>query len=148
MAERRVIRVGDEPVAVGGSGWWAAPNTVFGPRGLAWHERLVLLYLYRVAGPDGAAWPGRARIAADCEMSVSQVIRALRGLESKGWIEVTYRVDAHGGQTSNVYRLLHPVRFQAAPESVPRRRRSNVLLKQDESKQIDYDSLYKRPPAI
>lgn len=41
--------------------------------------------------PTGYCWPSQATIADDCGMSVRQIRRALRGLESKGLIERSER---------------------------------------------------------
>ena len=69
-------------------------------------ENAILLYLIWRANPNHvplAAFPSHARIAKDLDTSVSTVIRKLKSLEVKGFIEIQPRNRGPKQQTSNLY---------------------------------------------
>ncbi len=70
-----------------------------GFRGLKPSERLVLIALALRARRDDdyEAWPSLKRLSADCQLSKSSAIRALRRLLSVGAIRETYRKRGRGG---------------------------------------------------
>jgi len=105
---------------VAGSGWFAAPDAVFDDARLTPVERIVLLYLYRMAGNDGASFPSYNRIAECAGVNRRTAIRAVKSLVEKGWLEVAHRrrADDEAWQ-SNVYRLTRPARTPSDTESPP-----------------------------
>lgn len=68
--------------------------------------KLVLLKLADNANDHGEAFPGRRRLATECEMSERTVDRKLELLERKGLIEKAAHHDPTGRQTSNRYKLV------------------------------------------
>ena len=87
--------------------WFTAPNDIFsresGLQGV--YERLVLVYLYRRAGPDGGSWPSYTTIAKDCGMSQTQAKLTVKSLEGKGFVHLAHRKNERGADTSNYYSL-------------------------------------------
>ena len=68
--------------------------------------RYVYMYLKDHADKDGQCWPGIKTIAADLNISVSTVRRALNDLCRAGFISKTYRWRENGSYSSNLYQLL------------------------------------------
>lgn len=104
---------------VAGSGWFAAPDAVFDDARLTPVERIVLLYLYRMAGNDGASFPSYNRIAEAAGITRRAAIKAVKALVEKGWLEVERRRADNEAWQSNVYRLTRPARTPSEPESPP-----------------------------
>jgi hypothetical protein len=92
-------------VRIEGSKWFAAPNWILdsGSTLKGAYERLVLLYLYRRAGPDGGSWPSYATIATDCGINRRSAIRSVKSLISKGFVRIERRQGAGGEPVSNLY---------------------------------------------
>ena len=104
---------------VAGSGWFAAPDAVFDDPSLTPVERIVLLYLYRMAGNDGASFPSYNRIAEAAGITRRAAIKAVKVLVEKGWLEVERRRADNEAWQSNVYRLTRPARTPSDTESPP-----------------------------
>ena len=68
--------------------------------------RSVYMYLKDHADKDGQCWPGIKTIAADLNISVSTVRRALNDLCRAGFMSKTYRWRENGSYSSNLYQLL------------------------------------------
>jgi len=66
----------------------------------------VYLYLYDRADREGKCFPSRQRIAADLNMSLSTVRRAINDLEKAGYIRKEKRMRENGGRSSNLYTIL------------------------------------------
>ena len=71
-----------------------------------------IVYAYLVMKADrktGTCYPSAAKIAADCNISISQVRKVTASLEEKGFItkEMRYRKTANdkNHQTSNLYHI-------------------------------------------
>lgn len=119
---------------VSGTGIFGAPNFVFSS-GLSASEIVVLLYLYRRAGPDGCAWPGQARIAKDCALSERTVRDCLLKLKDSGFIDVKPRILPDGSRTSNLYALLTP-EIHTPPGKIAPTPRQNSTCKDTQFKDI------------
>ena len=78
--------------------------------GLPARAIMVYQYLSDRAGKEKQCYPSIRRIAADLSISESTVKRALKDLESAGYISRTNRnrryADKSYGKTSNLYTLL------------------------------------------
>ncbi len=55
------------------------------------HEKIVMLALADHAKDDGACWPGVPLIAKKCSLSVRQIQRILKSLETKGFLKRDFR---------------------------------------------------------
>ena len=73
--------------------------------GLSHRAVSVYMYLCDRTEPGGSCFPSHATIAADLQLSVSTVKRALGDLEWSGCLEKQARWQRKGGRTSNLYRL-------------------------------------------
>ncbi|MFF8696286.1 helix-turn-helix domain-containing protein [Streptomyces sp. NPDC015144] len=69
-------------------------------------ERLVLVQLGNLAGPDGLAFPPLSRLAAAANVSDSTVSRVLDRLAELGLIERTARRTATGAGAPTTYRVI------------------------------------------
>ena len=77
-------------------------------------DRALRVYgvLARYANHEGEAWPRRARIAAETELSEKAVSAMLTHLESEGWIE-RRRAGKGKMRVGNVYRIITPAERDA-----------------------------------
>ena len=68
-------------------------------------EFAVYSYLTRLKDKRNTCWPSRETIAKNCKIkSLTTVDRALKGLEEKGYIDITHRYDFSGkGRLSSIY---------------------------------------------
>ena len=66
-------------------GWFWDYNDVFSSS-LSEHAIVVRLYLARCANKNQEAWPSLNTITRNCKISKPTVIKAIRELESQGWI--------------------------------------------------------------
>ena len=66
----------------------------------------VYLYLRDRANAEGQCFPSRQRVAADLNMSLSTVKRALEDLLKAGYIAKEMRLRKNGGRSSNLYTIL------------------------------------------
>lgn len=98
-----------------GSGWFACPNSVFDQCETA-YEIVVVTYLLRRAGPDGACWPSLATTARDTKLSKRTVQNVLDSLEKRGMLSRSSRNRDDGGHSSNEYR----VTVQDMPQPIAR----------------------------
>ena len=64
--------------------------------------RCLLRSLIDYLGESDVCWPAASTLARECGLSVRQVRRILRELESSGWILSSARRRADGGQTSSL----------------------------------------------
>ena len=71
-------------------GWFWDYNDVFGSS-LSEHAIVVRLFLARCANKNQEAWPSLKTIARNCRISKPTAIKAVRELESQGWIRRTVR---------------------------------------------------------
>ena len=103
-----------------GSGWFACPNSVFDQCETA-YEIVVVTYLLRRAGPDGACWPSLTTIARDTKLSEATVKRTLSALESRAVVVRTRRPKAGERHESTVYEVHHraPVGLPQNPSGAP-----------------------------
>ena len=60
------------------------------------------------ADRKGESFPSYAALSTRTGQSVSSIQRGLAELKEARLVEVVYRVRPHGGQVSNLYRLLRP----------------------------------------
>lgn len=83
-------------------------------RALAWafdqkpktpHQKLVLLALADNAYDNGECYPGVQRLQARTSLSESSIRRAIRDLSKQGLVNIVFRYDDSGRQTSNHYTL-------------------------------------------
>jgi len=68
---------------------------------LTYAEKLILIYMQACAGDKNICYPSLSSIARDCYLSKVHVIRALKSLVRKGWLEITPCVN----RRTNMYRL-------------------------------------------
>lgn len=68
-------------------------------------EKLLLAILANYQGRNGAAWPSRATLADDLDVSERTIQRLIRALSQKGKIEV-YHPDHQGRKMHNEYRII------------------------------------------
>ena len=66
----------------------------------------VYMYLKDRANREGSCWPGIRTIAEELNLSRATVKRALRDLETGGWIVKTPRRRDNGSRTSNNYKIV------------------------------------------
>jgi hypothetical protein len=88
-----------------GTGWFAAPDAVFGDNGLTALEKLCFLYFCRRAGSDGSSFPSYKTIARDIAVGRSTAIKLVQSLEAKKLIRKIPRRRVDGSFTSNTYTL-------------------------------------------
>ena len=80
-------------------------------------EKIVLLKLADNANDDGVCWPGMDYLCRHTELSRSSLIRALKSLEEKGFIQVQRRKTDNGKQNlSNLYKLTLPSFTMTLPQ--------------------------------
>jgi predicted transcriptional regulator len=65
----------------------------------------VYMYLKSRANKDGTCWPAVRTIARELHLSRATVQRALRELQSSGWLVKENRYRDNGSSTSNLYRI-------------------------------------------
>ncbi|MEJ8737966.1 helix-turn-helix domain-containing protein [Erysipelotrichaceae bacterium HCN-30851] len=73
--------------------------------GLKLRAKAVYMYLKSRSDKDGKCFPSIKTIAKDLDISQSTVKRALRELESNGYIKKVARYRENKGNTSNMYFL-------------------------------------------
>ena len=74
--------------------------------GLPHRAVTVYMYLKDRTNKEGICWPAIRTMAKDLHLSRSTVQRALRELDSTGWIAKELRFRENGSSTSNCYRLV------------------------------------------
>ena len=84
------------------SHFFIVPNMIF-EKGLSSKAILVYCCLLRHAGEKLQCFPARHTVAAECNIGVSTVDRAITELISAGMIEKVNRKNIIGGKTSNMY---------------------------------------------
>jgi len=87
--------------------FFQAPNAVFDnlDLGLNRYDRMVYLYLCRCSNHGADAFPGYGGIARKCGISRATARRAVKSLESKGFITVTRRHKSNQDNDSNLYQV-------------------------------------------
>lgn len=76
----------------------------------------VYCYLMRRANDHNRAWPGQRRVAKDVGMSTATVAKAVKLLETGGWIGVRRERRGDGKHEVNRYEIYgHPVSVSKAP---------------------------------
>jgi DNA-binding MarR family transcriptional regulator len=88
-------------------GWFWDCNEIF-ESDLSSSAILVRLYLARCANGDRQAWPSLNTIARHCRISKPTVIKALRELEEKGWLDKIIRRRPNQEYETTVYVLKDP----------------------------------------
>lgn len=88
-------------------GWFWDCNEVF-ESDLSKNAIIVRLYLAKCANGDRQAWPSLNTIAKCCKMSKPTVIKALKELEEKGWLQRIIRKRPNQEHDSTVYILKDP----------------------------------------
>lgn len=73
--------------------------------GMKLRAKAVYMYLKGRCDREGKCFPSINRIAKDLDLSTSTVKRALRELESHGYIKKVARFRENKGNTSNMYFL-------------------------------------------
>lgn len=73
--------------------------------GMKLRAKAVYMYLKGRCDREGKCFPSINTIASDLELSTSTVKRALRELESHGYIKKVARFRENKGNTSNMYFL-------------------------------------------
>ncbi len=73
--------------------------------GIRLRAKLVYYYLRGRCDKEGKCFPSVKTIARDLDVSESTVRRALRELESKGYLKKEQRYRKNNGNTSNMYFL-------------------------------------------
>ncbi len=84
---------------------YEATRYVYDLRGITPPQRAVLVRLADHANDDGKAWPSIRSLAATTSLSLRTVQRALRDLETLGFIRINRRTATAGDPTSNEYEL-------------------------------------------
>ena len=84
------------------SNFFKVPNNIFEKR-LSSKAIVVYCCLKRHAGEKLQCFPARHTVAAECNIGVSTVDRAIAELISAGMIEKVNRKNVIGGKTSNMY---------------------------------------------
>ena len=84
------------------SHFFKVPNNIF-EKGLSSKAIIVYCCLKRHAGEKLQCFPARHTVAAECNIGVSTVDRAITELISAGMIEKVNRKNVIGGKTSNMY---------------------------------------------
>ena len=74
--------------------------------GLPHRAVTVYMYLKDRTNKEGICWPAIRTMAKDLHLSRSTIQRALRELNSTGWISKEPRCRENGSSTSNCYRLV------------------------------------------
>jgi hypothetical protein len=87
-------------------GWFWDYNDLF-DSSLSEHAIIVRLFLARCANKNQEAWPSLNTIARRCKISKPTAIKAVRELESQGWIRRTIR-KTNDEYDSTVYYLEDP----------------------------------------
>lgn len=88
--------------------WRSAVLSQDGPSGV--NARIVGVALAEFAnGSTMMAWPSNAQLGACVDLSISSVQRALRVLESSGWVEKVAAGGVPGGPKTTRWRLSTPV---------------------------------------
>ncbi|MTI84965.1 MAG: helix-turn-helix domain-containing protein [Firmicutes bacterium] len=88
-------------------GWFWDNNEVF-DSDLSKNAILVRLYIAKCANGDRQAWPSLNTIAKHCKVSKPTVIKALKELEEKGWLQKIIRRQTNDEYVSTVYILKDP----------------------------------------
>jgi hypothetical protein len=97
-------------------GWFWDYNDVFGSS-LSEHAIVVRFFLARCANKNQEAWPSLKTIARNCKISKPTAIKAVRELESQGWIRRTVRKN-NDEFDNTVYYLEDPPEAPAGCEEV------------------------------
>ncbi len=82
--------------------FFKVPNELF-EHGLSSKAIVVFCCLLRHAGRKMKCFPSRKTIAAECNIGVTTVDRAMSELVSAGLIQKVNRKNVIGGKTSNMY---------------------------------------------
>gem|GEM_PF-1031749 len=88
-------------------GWFWDLNDVF-ESDLSANAMLVRLYLARCANGDRQAWPSLNTISKSCKISKPTVIKALKELEEKGWIDKVIRKRPNQEYDTTIYFIKDP----------------------------------------
>lgn len=88
-------------------GWFWDHNAVF-ESGLSANAMLVRLYLARCANGDRQAWPSLNTIARHCKISKPTVIKAVKELQEKGWLDKITRKRPNQEHETTIYVLQDP----------------------------------------
>jgi DNA-binding transcriptional ArsR family regulator len=87
--------------------------------GLSWPAKGVLWHLANRHNPDNGCFPSQKKLAADCEVSQSQLNVHLAKLERAGLIRRVLQFDRKtGSRLPTRYRLAFEEGFEALPEAV------------------------------
>lgn len=81
-------------------------ESIYADENLPHRCKTVYIYLKDRSAVSGSCWPGVKTIALDLGLSRSTVKRALKELESTGWIQKQPRCRENGSSTSNLYTML------------------------------------------
>ncbi|HEX3016253.1 MAG TPA: helix-turn-helix domain-containing protein [Caproicibacter sp.] len=100
--------------------------------GLSHSTAVVYNFLCRVNNVvTGKSFYKRANIAANCHISESSVVRAMRTLCAKGLLEIRRRFDKNGRQTSNDYILIENPQLRLKSDPSPVNESKSVKTKEN-----------------
>lgn len=88
-------------------GWFWDHNAVF-ESDLSANAMLVRLYLARCSNGDRQAWPSLNTIARHCKISKPTVIKAVKELQEKGWLNKIIRKRPNQEHETTIYVLQDP----------------------------------------
>lgn len=99
------LEVTDNGYLVFENQFFMVPNGLFDDKNdLTAYELLIFTYLMRCAAGGKLPFPSYATIALKCKVSARTAMRAIDGLETKGFITRQVRKDFKGN-LSNLYRF-------------------------------------------
>lgn len=78
-------------------------GTIYADPDISHKAMTVYMYLKDRSDAQGKCWPGIKTIGSDLKLSRSTVKRALKELESKGYLVRSPRYRPNGSSTSNLY---------------------------------------------
>ena len=104
LPEGEVLNINNS-VAKYSGGFSQIPNSAWGRQELNIYEQSAYLYLCKCSNNGQEAYPSYAKIASQCRMSRKSAIKAIQGLESKGFIRVEHRPRGNLDNETNIYLL-------------------------------------------
>ena len=113
-----IVLKGFDPVSSGG--FTQVPNILIRSTKLASLSKIVYAQLLSYAWTNDYCFPGQERLAQDTGSSRTTIYRAIKELQSKGWLEVQRR----GQGKTNIYVLKYVVEGPAKNVDKPRGKRT------------------------
>jgi DNA-binding transcriptional ArsR family regulator len=110
--------------------------------------KLVALTVASYADPDGGSvFPGRIRLAVECEVSESTIRDSLRTLREVGLIEVVRRGNRRRGQADRYRLILAPDLLERVDVLSPDAVREEINARKDARAEREQERAHRRPAA-